>query len=100
MPNAPTTKVRLPEFMPFFWLGCAALVGPLLASRINLPWYAWGVAASLSVLSAILQARSRPRILPQPQLPSLLLAASVCFAALLFLVSLPDTGQDAIPYYL
>ena len=100
MPNAPTTKVRLPEFMPFFWLGCAALVGPLLASRINLPWYAWGVAASLSVLGAILQARSRPRILPQPQLPSLLLAASVCFAALLYQVSLPGTGPDAIPYYL
>jgi len=36
-PQPDPTQVHIPAFMPFFWLGLAALVGALAADVLRLP---------------------------------------------------------------
>ena len=98
-PQADPTQVHIPAFMPFFWLGLAALVGALAADALRLPWGAWAGLLGASLLAALWQASRRSRLLVQRKLPLAAVAAAFCLTALLYQLSLPQESPAWVGYY-
>ncbi len=98
-PHLDPTQVHIPAFMPFFWLGLAALVGALAADALRLPWGAWAGLLAASLLAAVWQASRRSRLLVQKKLPLAAVAAALCLAALLYQLSLPQESPAWVGYY-
>ena len=46
-------QLRLPAFMPFFWLGVAAVAGPFLAQSFKPGYQVWLIGAAISLLGFI-----------------------------------------------
>jgi len=85
--------------MPFFWLGLAALMGPLVADALRLPWGAWAALLGASLLALIWQASRRSHLLVQRRLPLAAVATAFCLAALLYQLSLPQDSPAWVGYY-
>ncbi|HQQ38666.1 MAG TPA: hypothetical protein PK086_03900, partial [bacterium] len=98
-PQPDPTQVHIPAFMPFFWLGLAALVGALAADALRLPWAAWAGLLGASLLALIWQASRRSRLLVQRKLPLAAVAAAFCLTALLYQLSLPQESPAWVGYY-
>lgn len=98
-PQPDPTQVHIPAFMPFFWLGLAALVGALAADALRLPWGAWAGLLGVSLLALIWQASRRSRLLVQRKLPLAAVAAAFCLTALLYQLSLPQESPAWVGYY-
>lgn len=98
-PQPDPTQVHIPAFMPFFWLGLAALVGALAADALRLPWAAWAGLLGASLLVLIWQASRRSRLLVQKELPLAAVAAAFCLTALLYQLSLPQESSAWVGYY-
>jgi len=98
-PQPDPTQVHIPAFMPFFWLGLAALVGALAAQALRLPWGAWAGLLVASLLALIWQASRRSRLLVQKKLPLAAVAAVFCLTALLYQLSLPQDNPAWVGYY-
>lgn len=98
-PQPDPTQVHIPAFMPFFWLGLAALLGALAADALRLPWGAWAGLLAASLLAAVWQASRRSRLLVQKKLPLAAVAAAFCLAALLYQLSLPQDSPAWVGYY-
>lgn len=95
-----STRVHLPKFMPFFWLGCAAVAGPWLAANLHLDRWLWGLAALIALTGAIWQGRQRSRLYPEPKLPPLAIICSLCLTAALYQASLPENWPNHISNYI
>ena len=93
------TQVHIPAFMPFFWLGLAALMGPLVADALRLSWGAWAALLGASLLALIWQASRRSRLLVQKKLPIASVATAFCLTALLYQLSLPQDNPAWVGYY-
>jgi competence protein ComEC len=98
-PQPDPTHVHIPAFMPFFWLGLAALVGALAADVLRLPWGVWAGLLGASLLALIWQASRRSRLLVQRKLPLAAVSAAFCLTALLYQLSLPQDSPAWVGYY-
>jgi len=92
-------QIRLPAFMPFFWLGLAAMAGPFMAQsfkpQISLCLIALGLSILLSVIDIIKNTRQKnPR-----KLSLFLVIATLCLSATLYLLTLPKGTPQDIGYY-
>lgn len=92
-------QIRWPAFMPFFWLGLAAVVGPFASEELRFPWYWWmalGIGASLiSILK-----RSKPTSVKSVRrFPAALALAVFALTAMLYQLSLPRAEPDNLLYY-
>lgn len=69
--------------MPFFWLGCSAVLGTIIASWAPVPWWNWLlVSLAVSVLFALQYFK---QTFPQKrQLPILVAIAVLCLAGCLY----------------
>ena len=86
-PQPDPTQVHNPAFMPFFWLGLAALLGALAADALRFAWGAWAALLGASLLALIWQASRRSRLLVQKKLPIASVATAFCLTALLYQLS-------------
>ena len=96
--NQPTekdTKVHIPTFMPFFWLGLAAIAGSLLSDWLGFDWQYWlaGGVICLVLLFAL------PRQKPLRKVPATMLLLVCCLTAMLYQFTLPgNTASDIHTY--
>lgn len=96
--NQPTlqdTKVHIPAFMPFFWLGLAAIAGSLLSEWLDLGWGMWlaGGIVSLALLLAL------PRQKPLRKVSASMLMLICCLTGMLYQFTLPgNTASDIRSY--
>ena len=96
MPTEKDTKVHIPAFMPFFWLGLAAIAGSLLADWLKFGWEIWLVGSILSLVLLILS----PREKPLRKLPAGLLIMVCCLTGMLYRLSLPGDSAADISHYI
>lgn len=92
-------RVHIPRFMPFFWLGAAALAGAVLAEGVKLPWTWWAGGLTASLAAVLFRAwlhRDQPR---RPRVPMAALLGAACLTALLYQLSLPARGPGNIAFY-
>ena len=54
-------QLRLPAFMPFFWLGIATVVGAFLAHKLKPDGKLWLVALGLSLVGFVIDAIKQHR---------------------------------------
>lgn len=95
LPTEKDTKVHIPAFMPFFWLGLAAIAGSLLADWLKFGWEIWLAGSILSLGLFILL----PREKPLRKLPAGLLIMVCCLTGMLYRLSLPgDSAADIRGY--
>ena len=97
--NQPTekdTKVHIPAFMPFFWLGSAAIAGSLLSDLLDFDWAAWlaGGIVCLVLLFAL------PRQRPLRKVPATLLVLVCCLTGMLYQLTLPTNNTSNISSYI
>lgn len=97
--NQPTekdTKVHIPAFMPFFWLGLAAIAGSLLSEWLKLGWRAWlaGGVVCLVLLFVL------PRQRPLRKVPATMLMMVCCLTGMLYQFSLPGNTSSEIRAYI
>ena len=97
--NQPTqedTKVHIPAFMPFFWLGLAAIAGSLLSEWLGFDWQYWlsGCVASLVLLLVL------PRQKPLRKVPATMLIMVACLTGMLYQLSLPGNTPSDIRSYI
>jgi competence protein ComEC len=91
---------RFPAFMPFFWLGLAAIAGSFLADLIRLPWYLWAVLLAIGLLSSIIHFRKRksaPATLRS--IPFSLILGAFALTAMLYQLSLPVMSARQLASY-
>ena len=89
------TKVHIPTFMPFFWLGLAAIAGSLLSDWLGFDWQYWlaGGVICLVLLFAL------PRQKPLRKVPATMLLLVCCLTAMLYQFTLPgNTASDIHTY--
>lgn len=93
-------EFRFPAFMPFFWLGLAAIAGSFLADLIRLPWYLWAVLLVIGLLSSIIHFRKRksaPATLRS--IPFSLILSAFALTAMLYQLSLPVMSSRQLASY-
>ncbi|HQJ32740.1 MAG TPA: hypothetical protein PLO13_05235, partial [Anaerolineaceae bacterium] len=81
--NQPTisgTKVHIPAFMPFFWLGLAAIAGSLLSGWLRFSWGIW-LAGGIVCLVLLL---ILPRQKPLRKVPATMLTMVCCLTGMLY----------------
>jgi len=97
--NQPTledTKVHIPAFMPFFWLGLAAIAGSLLSDWLGFGWGMWlaGAVACLVLLLIL------PRQKPLRKVPASMLLFICSLSAMLYQFTLPANTDSDIRSYI
>lgn len=95
-PTEKDTKVHIPAFMPFFWLGLAAIAGSLLSEWLKLGWGAWLVGGG--VFLALLFALPRQR--PLRKVPATMLLLVCSLTGMLYQLSLPGDSSSEIRTYI
>lgn len=91
-PAEKDTKVHIPAFMPFFWLGLAAIAGSLLSDWLSFEWEHWLGAGALCLVLLI----AIPRQKPLRKVPASMLMMVCCLTAMLYQLSLPGDGATDI----
>ncbi len=95
-PSEKDTKVHIPAFMPFFWLGLAAIAGSLLSEWLKIGWVAWlaGGGVSLVLLFVL------PHQKPLRKVPGMMLMMVCCLTGMLYQFSLPANTPSDIRSYI
>lgn len=96
LPAEKDTKVHIPAFMPFFWIGLAAIAGSLLSDWSRFAWFYW-LAGSLVCL-ILLVVTPRPK--PLRRVPASMLGLVCCLTAMLYQFSLPGNTLSDIRSYI
>lgn len=94
-PSEKDTKVHIPAFMPFFWLGLAAIVGSILSDWLGFDWWYWlaGGVICLALLIVL------PHQKPLRKLPAAMIGLLCCITGMLYQLSLPgNTAADIRSY--
>ena len=94
-PTVKDTKVHIPAFMPFFWLGLAAIAGSLFSEWLGFDWQYWlaGGVICLVLLFAL------PRKKPLRKVTATMLLLVCCLTAMLYQFTLPgNTASDIHTY--
>ncbi|MFH1446378.1 MAG: DUF4131 domain-containing protein [Chloroflexota bacterium] len=115
MPDPPATsntiakEIKIPRFMPFFWLACAFTSGLLLADLLKAPALVWVILSALTLLLWLLPrilskfwAPARlllPNQLNPRRLPLIALAAFCFLGALRYQVAQPQITPTHVAYY-
>ena len=94
VPKPLNKQLRLPAFMPFFWLGIAALVGPILAHTLKLKQNIWLVGIGISLILFIIDLILKIRKKQSKKLSLFLILATICLSAFLYTRTLPKTRQN------
>ena len=97
--NQPTqqdTKVHIPAFMPFFWLGVAAIAGSLISEWLGGGWGYWLTGCAISLLLPIVL----PRQKPLRKVPAVMLMMVCCLTGMLYQLSLPGNTSSDIRSYI
>ena len=90
-PTQEDTKVHIPAFMPFFWLGLAAIAGSLLSEWLGGTWGYWMAGGVISLLLLIVL----PRQKPLRKVPAAMLIMVCSLTGMLYQLSLPgNTASD------
>ncbi len=97
--NLRARQIRWPSFMPFFWLGLAAVLGPFAAEEVNFPWYWWSVLGLGSLLFTVLSKKPRISILTVRRFPVALAFTAFAITAMLYQLSLPQEEPNNLLYY-
>ena len=92
-------QFRWPAFMPFFWLGLAAIIGPFAAEEFNFPWFWWLILAAAAILLVIFRKRSPKNVQTIRRFPAVLALAAFALTAMLYQLSLPEADPDNLLYY-
>ncbi len=92
-------KFRLPAFMPLFWLGMAAIVGPVLGQMVKIPWYWWGGLVLIAITSILIKPKNKTPIQTLRSVPGGLIVAALGMTAMLYQLSLPTLKPDNLLYY-
>jgi competence protein ComEC len=92
-------QLRLPAFMPFFWLGMAAVAGPFLAQSFKPGYQVWLIGAAISLLGFIADLIHQTLQKSRRKLSIFLVLATVCLSAMLYSLSLPKNTAQYINYY-
>ena len=59
-PAISDTKVHIPAFMPFFWLGLAAIAGSLLSERLGFSWGIWLAGGVVCLILLLILPHQKP----------------------------------------
>ena len=97
--NLRARQIRLPAFMPFFWLGLAAVLGPFTAEEVNFPWYWWLVLGSLALFYTFFSKKPQVSFQTVRRFPAALALAAFALTAMLYQLSLPQAQPDNLLYY-
>jgi competence protein ComEC len=95
-PAEKDTKIHIPAFMPFFWLGLAAIAGSLISEWLRFGWSVWlgGSVVCLVLLFAL------PRQKPLRKVPATMLLMVCCLTGMLYQFSLPGNTSSDIRSYI
>lgn len=97
--NLRSRQIRWPSFMPFFWLGLAAVLGPFAAEELNFPWFWWAVLGLGALLFTVLTRRPPQNVQTVRRFPAALALAAFSLTAMLYLLSLPQAEPNNLLYY-
>lgn len=97
--NLRARQIRWPSFMPFFWLGLAAVLGPFAAEEVNFPWYWWTVLGLGALLFTFISKKPRVSVQTVRRFPAALALAAFALTAMLYQLSLPQAKPDNLLYY-
>ena len=97
--NLRARQIRLPSFMPFFWLGLAAVFGPFAAEEFDFPWYWWAILGVAALLLALLRKRMLQKVQTVRRFPAALALAAFALTAMLYQLSLPKPEPGSLHYY-
>lgn len=92
-------KIRLPSFMPFFWLALAAVVGSFASDELKFPWYYWAALAFLALLLTVFHKKVQTPVQTIRTLPLSLILFVFCLTAMLYQISLPKNEPNNLIYY-
>ena len=92
-------KIRLPSFMPFFWLALAAVVGSFASDELKFPWYYWAALAFLALLLTVFHKKVQTPVQTIRTLPLSLILFVLCLTAMLYQISLPKNEPNNLIYY-
>ena len=97
--NLRARQIRWPGFMPFFWLGLAAVLGPFAAEEISFPWH-WRAGLVIgALLFTILRRKPNEAVQTVRRLPAVLALAAFALPAMLYQLSLPSIQPNNLLYY-
>lgn len=99
LPKRDETRVHIPAFMPFFWLGCTVIGGVVCADLLRLSWKFWAGGLAISGLFWAIQVARTSRLQIQNRLPASTVIFFLCLAGLLYQLSLPGSCPDQTLYY-
>jgi len=97
--NLRARQIRWPAFMPFFWLGLAAVLGPFAAEELNFPWYWWAVLVIGCLLFTVLTRKPHKSVQTVRRFPGALALAAFALTAMFYQLSLPQAEPDNLLYY-
>ncbi len=97
--NLRARQIRWPAFMPFFWLGLAAVLGPFAAEELNFPWFWWAVLGLGALLFTVLTRKPHQSVQTVRRFPAALALAAFALTAMLYQLSLPQADPDNLLYY-
>ena len=92
-------QIRWPAFMPFFWMGLAAVMGSFAADLFEFLWYWWTGLLIGSLLLALLKHKDHNMVQTIRVFPVSLALAVFSLTAMLYQVSLPRAEPDNLLYY-
>ena len=92
-------KIRLPSFMPFFWLALAAVVGSFSSDKLNFPWFWWFLLALIGLLLTVFHKKVQTPVQTIRRLPLSLVLVVFALTAMLYQISLPKNQPDNLIYY-
>lgn len=94
-----SSQVRLPAFMPFFWLAIATVAGTFLARAFKAQQNVWLIALAASLVLFVIDIILKHRNKSPRKLSVYLTLAMLCLGALLYTRSLPQNTPQFIGYY-
>lgn len=95
-PTIEDTKVHIPAFMPFFWLGLAAIAGSLLSDWSGFSWGIWLAGGVISLVLLLIL----PRPKPLRKVPATMLILVCCLTGMLYQFTLPSNTDLDIRSYI
>ena len=97
--NLRARQIRWPSFMPFFWLGLAAVLGPFAAEELSFPWHWWAGLVIGTLLFILLRRKPHEAVQTVRRLPAVLALTAFALTAMLYQLSLPSIQPNNLLYY-
>jgi competence protein ComEC len=95
-PTVKDTKVHIPAFMPFFWLGLAAIAGSLLSDWSDFGWSIWLAGGVVCLVLLLIL----PRQKPLRKVPATMLLLVCSLTGMLYQFTLPGNTDSDISSYI